>query len=137
MLHIISTGSRVNQFWSRLTCSHNLGGCRLFMLGDKNVKFNGIAFWFLVLGVDAFHRKESGYPQRDFASLPDRAYYWKSRLASLIQDLLLEIKICLGQHCQSQKNLQFWPMLSKDFYNSTPFYLFLMFIFMFPEYMFK
>ena len=30
--------------------------------------------FFVFLGVDAFHRKESGYPWRDFASRPDRAY---------------------------------------------------------------
>ena len=28
----------------------------------------------LVLGVDAFYRKESGYPYRDFASHSDMAY---------------------------------------------------------------
>ena len=52
--------------------------------------------WFLVLvlGVDAFHRKESGYPKRDFASRPDRAYKLEIQIrACLIQDLQIGIQM--------------------------------------------
>ena len=49
---------------------------------------------FLVLGVDAFHRKESGYPFRDFASRLDRAYKLEIQIiAYLIQDLQIRIQI--------------------------------------------
>ena len=49
---------------------------------------------FLILVVDAFHRKESGYPKRDFASRPDRAYKLKIQIiVFLIQDLQIGIQI--------------------------------------------
>ena len=62
----------------------------------RYVKLSILGFWFL--GVDAFHRKESGYPQRDFASRPDRAYKLEIQIiAYLFQDLQIgNPDNCLG-----------------------------------------
>ena len=68
-----------------------------------HLKFNkrhlSRGFWFLVLGADAFHRKESGYPYRDFASRPDRAYKMEIQImACLFQDLQIgNPDNCLGK----------------------------------------
>ena len=55
--------------------------------------------WVLVLGVNAFHRKESEYPQRDFASRTDRAYKLEIQImACLFQDLQIgNPDNCLGK----------------------------------------
>ena len=55
-------------------------------------KINPFFVWFL--GVDTFHRMESGYPLRDFASRPDRAYKLDVQImACLFQDLQIGIQI--------------------------------------------
>ena len=53
--------------------------------------------WFGL--VDAFHRKESGYPLRDFTSRPDRAYKLEVQImAYLFQDLQIgNPDNCLGK----------------------------------------
>ena len=47
----------------------------------------------LVLGVDAFHRKESGYPKMDFAYRPDRAYKLEVQIVACVRTYNLEIQI--------------------------------------------
>ena len=42
----------------------------------------------LVLGVDDLHRKESGYPLRDFASRPDRAYKLEIQMIAWLREIL-------------------------------------------------
>ena len=52
---------------------------------SKNDKLSGMS---LVLGVNAFHRKEIRCPLREFVSRADRAYKLEIQIiASLIQDL--------------------------------------------------
>ena len=49
---------------------------------DNQSELADLVFWFL--GVDAFHRKESGHPLRDFALRPDRAYKLEIQLIACI-----------------------------------------------------
>ena len=51
-----------------IECGGKIHFSSFLSIGNSNHPF----FWFL--GGDTFHRKESGYPLRNFAPCPDRAF---------------------------------------------------------------
>ena len=86
-LHPIDKISKSGRLATELSCLMNrrLSCCLLPRCTPCNEKRGNFV---LVMGVNAIHRKESGYPLRDFASRPDRAYKLEIQImACLFQDL--------------------------------------------------